>query len=245
MSVRTTRERWIPCIASTSTRGMSGSAFRCKTSASEPRSSCHIHAVFLDGDAAGVRFRLPRGREAQADRVVAGIGRPSPGFAGEMRVRTWLVMALCGGSLGCDHATKAVAERSLGAGRVVSVVPHALELRYARNDDVAFSALSQWDLPHKGLVLLAAGLLVLAATLVMWVRHRRVYPARWDLADAGFALVVAGACGNLVDRALHGYVVDFIHLAHWPVFNVADVCIVVGLIALGLSRSRDPVVLSP
>ncbi len=50
--------------------------------------------------------------------------------------------------------------------------------------------------------------------------------------------MVAGAIGNVADRILCGYVVDFIHLSHWPVFNVADACVVVGLIALGLSRSR-------
>ena len=127
---------------------------------------------------------------------------------------------------------------------MVTLVPSAVELRYARNHDIAFSALSQWDLPHKGLVLLVAGIVVLLATLGLWLRHRLARRGSWDLADVGFALVVAGALGNVADRLARGYVVDFIHVWRWPVFNVADVCIVLGLIALGLSRSRDPV-LSP
>ncbi len=148
------------------------------------------------------------------------------------------LLGLCAGLLGCDHATKLVAERDLSSGRVVTVVPNVLELRYARNHDVAFSALSRWDFHGKATLLLAVSLLVLVATVVMWIRYRRrtVQPA--TLIDVGFAFVLAGALGNVADRLLRGYVVDFIHLTHWPVFNIADACIVVGLILLGLSRSR-------
>jgi signal peptidase II len=153
-------------------------------------------------------------------------------------------MGLCGGLLGCDHGTKLVAEKALGSGRVVTVVPHAMELRYARNSDVAFSALSQWDLPHKGAILLAVAALVTAVTIGFWIRHRLLHRGVWGLTDAGFAFVVAGALGNVIDRAIRGYVVDFIYVSHWPVFNVADVCVVLGLIALGLSRNREHV-LSP
>jgi signal peptidase II len=44
-----------------------------------------------------------------------------------------------------------------------------------------------------------------------------------------FGLIAAGAIGNVIDRAARGYVVDFIHVTHWPVFNVADVAIVLGI----------------
>ena len=148
-----------------------------------------------------------------------------------------MIGAVSAGLLGCDHATKVVAEHELGAGRVVTVVPRVLELRYARNPDVAFSALQGWEIPHKSAILLGVMLVVVAATIAMWIRHRRRADA-WDLGDVGFAFVVAGALGNLFDRIALGYVVDFIHLSHWPIFNVADACIVVGLVALGLSRSK-------
>jgi len=161
------------------------------------------------------------------------------------RLRALAVFALCAGLLGCDHATKLCAEATLGSGKVVTVVPKVLELRYARNSDVAFSALSEWDIPHKGLIVLVLSGLVLLAALGMWVRHRLVSRATgqakkqdWGLTDVGFAFVMAGAVGNVLDRLARGYVIDFIHLSYWPVFNVADVCIVLGLIALGLSRSR-------
>lgn len=159
-----------------------------------------------------------------------------------MKLRCFLLVALCAGLFGCDHATKLAAEHTLSAGRVVTVVPSVLELRYARNDDVAFSALQGWDIPHKATIVLAVSLLVLGATLAMWIRHRLEVRRRadraWDMADLGFAFVLAGALGNVLDRVARGYVVDFIHLTHWPIFNVADACIVLGLVALGLSRSK-------
>ena len=152
--------------------------------------------------------------------------------------RLFSLLALSSALLGCDHATKLFAEHDLGTGRVVTVVPNLLELRYAQNHDIAFNALSRWDFPGKSALLLGFGLFVLAATVVMWIRHRRRSSARVTVDDLGFAFVVAGALGNVADRLLRGYVVDFIHLTHWPVFNVADACLVLGLIALGLSRSR-------
>jgi signal peptidase II len=52
-------------------------------------------------------------------------------------------------------------------------------------------------------------------------------------------MVVGGAAGNLADRVRYGYVVDFVELPYWPIFNLADACIVAGgvLLALGSWRS--------
>jgi signal peptidase II len=56
-------------------------------------------------------------------------------------------------------------------------------------------------------------------------------------------LVLGGAIGNLADRALRGYVVDFLHLHGWPVFNLADVYLVAGtalLVVLGIRPRKTP-----
>jgi len=60
------------------------------------------------------------------------------------------------------------------------------------------------------------------------VRRKELGP----LAHLALATLVAGAAGNLIDRAIHGYVVDFIHLHHWPIFNVADICITLGAVGV-------------
>lgn len=154
------------------------------------------------------------------------------------RARSAALIAFCLGLFGCDHATKVAAEHELSSGRVVTLVARVLELRYARNEDVAFSALRGWEIPHKTTLLLVVSFAVLALTIAMWASHRWQAQGTWSLADFGFAFVLAGALGNVLDRVARGYVIDFIHVAHWPIFNVADACIVVGLIALGLSRSK-------
>jgi signal peptidase II len=50
---------------------------------------------------------------------------------------------------------------------------------------------------------------------------------------------VAGAIGNVLDRAARGHVIDFIHVRFWPVFNVADVLVVVGVGVLLLAAARS------
>jgi signal peptidase II len=147
--------------------------------------------------------------------------------------------------VGCDHATKLAVMMKLGDGDQVQVVPGVLDLRYAKNDDMAFSLLRQFDhgapLLHKSMLLVTVSLVVLGVVLAAWWKRRRD-PAR--ALHVGFALVVAGAAGNVIDRLMRGFVVDFIHVHFWPVFNVADVLIVAGTILLALvaqsrSSSRD------
>jgi signal peptidase II len=55
---------------------------------------------------------------------------------------------------------------------------------------------------------------------------------------SALALIFAGAAGNYADRIWRGYVVDFVHLAHWPVFNLADVYITLGALSLAFHAHR-------
>ncbi|MEO7109130.1 MAG: signal peptidase II [Polyangiaceae bacterium] len=147
--------------------------------------------------------------------------------------------------VGCDHATKLAVMMKLGGGEQVQIVPGVLDLRFAKNDDTAFNLFHQFTHGpsplHRSMLLVVVSLVVLAVVLAAWWK-RRTDPSR--ALHVGFALIVAGAAGNVIDRALRGYVVDFIHVHMWPVFNVADVLIVAGTILLALvaqsrSSSRD------
>ena len=158
------------------------------------------------------------------------------GFRMGLLVRS-LLLVVSAALVGCDHASKAMAQQELGGGRIIELVSGVLDLRYTENHDVAFSMLRDVSIPHKSWVLGSVSGIVLLGTLVAWWRRRR---APWP-EPIGYALVVAGAVGNVIDRFTRGFVVDFIHLKHWPVFNVADVVIVVGIFVLGISATRQRV----
>jgi signal peptidase II len=145
------------------------------------------------------------------------------------------VVSLLLALFGCDHASKNVAEAALSNGRVVNLVTGGLELRYARNPDTAFSLFRVLGLSPSPSLLLLSSLLATAFVGALWFFARK-RSTRQD--NVGYALVLAGALGNVVDRAARGYVVDFIHITHWPIFNVADVAIVVGTMLLGWSSFR-------
>lgn len=126
-----------------------------------------------------------------------------------------------------DQLTKWLAVTYLPFHQDVAIVPFfSLYLTY--NTGVAFSMLSGFG--SSGLVVMTV-----AITLFMLYLWRKV-PASQQLASLGFALVVSGAIGNLIDRVSQGHVVDFFlfHTQTWAfaVFNVADSFITLGAIAI-------------
>lgn len=138
----------------------------------------------------------------------------------------------------CDHGTKHWAETSLKQKPKIELVAGVLDLRHTENRDTAFSlSRSVLPAPLKRPVLLVLGTIGLVAIASMW--RRRLRARRWE--QAAYVMLLAGAIGNLADRVFRGYVVDFIHLHHWPIFNVADVLLVAGsLLLLGtLLRFRE------
>jgi signal peptidase II len=147
-------------------------------------------------------------------------------------------------SLAVDQATKQWARAALGpegSGRVKAVIGKALSFHYAENPGIAFSMFR--DLRGGRFVL--AGLAVVA--LVMVLRYLRGTDASQKKLHVALGLIAGGAIGNLIDRLLYARVVDFIlvdvgvwPLDPWPVFNVADIVLVVGvaLIALDMVMTR-------
>jgi signal peptidase II len=153
------------------------------------------------------------------------------------RLATVVLFVLLLTLVGCDHATKAAAVESL-AGKAMSIGP-GVDLVYTENHDIAFSALSHLHLAPRPWMLAAIPLLLCIGLAVRLWQKRSGPP----MERAGYLLLLAGALGNVIDRIARGYVVDFIYVHHWPVFNVADVLVVVGMVLLamaGYRRSRAP-----
>lgn len=152
-----------------------------------------------------------------------------------MRLRLILLIVLLLGLVGCDHATKAWAEQSLPTAQR-ELLPGVLDLNYTQNDDSAFSTLRWLPVPVRWPLLVGTQSVASTFIVVLWWRRRRA-PV---LEQGAYALVLAGALGNLIDRIARGYVVDFIHLHYWPVFNFADAFIVLGAAALFIAQLRRP-----
>jgi signal peptidase II len=147
-------------------------------------------------------------------------------------------------ALVADQASKQWARGALGpegSGRVKSVIGNSLSFHYAENPGIAFSMFR--DLRGGRFVL--AGLAI--AALVMVVRYLRNTDITEKKLHVALGLIAGGAVGNLIDRLLYARVVDFIlvdlgvwPLNPWPVFNVADIVLVigVGLIALDILMTK-------
>ncbi len=135
--------------------------------------------------------------------------------------------------VGCDHYTKHVAKAGLANQPPHIVAASVLDLEYTENQDSGFGLL-RWVPPGVRRPLLTTVQLVSGIALLgLALRRKRPRAGR-----AALLLVSAGALGNGLDRLGRGYVVDFIHLHHWPVFNVADIYITIGAALMMLVAIR-------
>lgn len=129
-----------------------------------------------------------------------------------------LVMALL--LVAGDQVTKVLICRSVSMGQSLPLIAPWLRITHVQNTGAAFSILAE-QTPFLIGIALAVGL------LAWWNRHyilRQAAPFRW-----GLTLSMSGALGNLIDRIRLGRVIDFIALRGWPIFNLADIFIVVGV----------------
>jgi signal peptidase II len=135
-----------------------------------------------------------------------------------------------------DQCSKLIADALLQFNQPVPLLPF-LDLHKVYNPGAAFSFLSNASGWQRWFFV---GLtLVVSLVLAVWLRRLQAGQARLALA---LALILGGALGNLIDRVMYGYVIDFIDLYyggwHWPVFNVADSAITVGAGLLILDAMR-------
>src|SRR5258708_36524933 len=140
-----------------------------------------------------------------------------------------------------DQITQLVSRHTIAFGQTVDVLPPAFSLVLSYNPGAAFSFLawaSGWQRYSFMLIALAASILI----VYMMKKHERDRFLCFAL-----ALVLGGAVGNLIDRAIYGAVVDFLLLRWpggprlldpWPAFNLADSCITIGAALLICDSSR-------
>lgn len=141
-----------------------------------------------------------------------------------------------------DQLTKATALSLLSQGTAVPVVP-GFNLTLGFNEGASFGIMGGIMAGKPLLMAALTGALTLAFTVMAFRAHHA-------LERAGFALVVGGAFGNIIDRVRQGAVTDFLDFFwrdwHWPTFNVADIAITLGAVLIlaasfPLRRRKEPV----
>ena len=141
-----------------------------------------------------------------------------------------------------DRWTKLLIQKRFELNESISVIDGFFNITYVRNTGVAFGIFSSISSPAKSVLLS----IFTACAAVVVVTYSVRSPARNWLLQIALSLILGGALGNLYDRLVYGYVVDFLELYagsyHWPSFNVADSAISIGvaLLALEIIRNEAP-----
>lgn len=137
--------------------------------------------------------------------------------------------ALCLLVVVLDQVAKGLVEANLVPGEQVDVLG-PLELTLAHNRGIAFGLAA-----GGGALLVLVTLVAMGFVAALFAREPR-RPGMW----VAIGLLAGGALGNLVDRLRAGEVTDYIDVLGWPPFNLADVAITLGVLALVLIHLREP-----
>jgi signal peptidase II len=152
-----------------------------------------------------------------------------------------MLISLIVAAMVADQLTKAAALSLLSQGTAVPVLP-GFNLSLGFNTGASFGMMGGVMAGKPLLMAVLTGALTLAFAVM-------AFRAQHALERAGFALVVGGALGNIIDRVRQGAVTDFLDLYwrdwHWPTFNVADIAITIGAVlilaaSLPLRRRKEP-----
>ncbi len=130
-----------------------------------------------------------------------------------------------------DQYSKYIVVENMALGESIPIIEEVFHLTYILNPGAAFGMFA-----HNRLFFIAIAVVVIG--IIIWAR-REILASPWEV-KAGCGLFLGGAIGNLIDRARQGLVIDFFDFRIWPVFNIADIaiCIGVGLIIWNLLKTE-------
>jgi signal peptidase II len=134
---------------------------------------------------------------------------------------TWIIVL---SAVIADRVSKVLCQKYLQPLGTVPIIKGVFHFTYVENTGAAFGILQD----KNWLFIPAVILISVAIVYLIWTLKQGS-----KLIKAALALILGGALGNLIDRVFLGYVVDFLDFRVWPVFNIADSCVVVGAVLLG------------
>ena len=118
-----------------------------------------------------------------------------------------------------DQFVKSIITASMVPGESIPILQHVFHLTYVLNPGAAFGIL-----PNQRFLFLIAGGAILVVAMLIYSRIKRTD----TLMRLGMISMISGAAANLIDRFQNGLVVDYLDFRIWPVFNIADIAIVIG-----------------
>ncbi len=154
--------------------------------------------------------------------------QPEPKLSSE-RDQRGIILAISAAVVVLDRITKHIVVRQLPNGQAHTVIPGIFRISDVHNTGAAFSMFAENASPVTVRnILIAFSVIAVIILLVMLWRVGRYL----TVTSVALALILGGAFGNLYDRVRYHYVIDFLEVRivhyHWPDFNVADSCIVIG-----------------
>ena len=136
----------------------------------------------------------------------------------------WIIFSIASLVLILDRLTKYIAYVSLSQGQSVKIFPNIFHITLVLNKGAAFGLLQEQRL----FFIILSFVIICFILFYIWANDRRM----GITLPLAFALILAGATGNLIDRLKLGYVIDFLDFRVWPVFNIADSALTIGTIIL-------------
>jgi len=133
-----------------------------------------------------------------------------------------------------DIAVKLIVKNTLVLHQSIKIINNFFYLTYVKNTGAAWSILS-----GKQFFLIIFSIIIVIL-LIIYLNKKKDY-SKFEI--IGYSLLLAGAVGNLIDRIVYGYVIDYLNFYifnyNFPIFNIADSCIVIGIMLLFIGTWRE------
>lgn len=153
-----------------------------------------------------------------------------------------LMLSVCSSVILIDRITKYIVKTKMSLNQTIPIIGDFFTLSYIHNSGIAFGLLDNRPSPVKAPILIIASLIALGVILYIYFS----LPKKPKIAVVGTGLVLGGAIGNMIDRIIRGEVIDFFdfdipdiiikrlsfRLTRFPTFNVADSCVLIGIVIL-------------
>lgn len=126
-----------------------------------------------------------------------------------------------------DRVTKIFFSKVLGLGESLPLVRGVFHMTLVHNTGIAFGLFK-----NQGVVFIIIPIIAVVLLVYNIYYYRQSGETLSRIYIIAFSLILGGAIGNLIDRILYGYVIDFIDFRVWPVFNIADSAITIGAVVI-------------